>query len=1047
MTDHPRVQKKMTDPRQRERLGIAPSLILAVLLALGVCALLFWHHVEHRSTLQESVDALDHLRQAQTELAKGFLHWSLADDSESPFDRAGGLALMRQAIGDFEDSLERLYPDPQPERGRFRHDAQAFGQVLDEWTRADAPDTRQLVELRILYGELERQADRLDREARHRIRLLAIRTDRNFALTLGGSALAFLFTTALLILALRRQRSALIAREQARTELDRSEGRFEATFEQAAMGLAMVSPDGRFLRINERLCEILGYDRRDLLGKTFQEITHAEDLDTDLAQVQRLLDGKIDRYGMEKRYLRGDGGYLWASLTVSLVRQADGEPEYFIAAIEDMSARKSMEEALRESEGRLRLFIEHAPSALAMFDREMRYLCASRRWRDDFGLGEQDLLGRSHYEIFPEIPERWKAVHRRGMAGEVLHADEDWFRRMDGRIQWQRWEVRPWFGADGSVGGIVTFAEDISARKEAEIALSDSRERLRTIVRSIPDLVWLKDPEGVFIICNARFEKLFGAPEEEIVGKTDYDFVDPELADFFRAKDLAAIASGGPSINEEEVTFASDGHSELLQVIKTPLYSSDGSLIGVLGIARDITRIMRTEQELEHHRHHLEEMVEERTRELIQARAEAERLASVKSEFLANMSHEIRTPMNAVLGLAYLLERQTLPEEAREFARKIQHSGRILLGIINDILDFSRIESGRIEIEHAPFRLSEVLDTLATLMTSSAESKHIDLAIRPPDGLDPVLLGDPLRLGQILINLTGNAIKFTEEGRVEVRIEPLEHTPTRIGLRFSVRDTGIGIDAQTQTRLFQAFTQADASTTRRFGGSGLGLAICRRLTELMGSSLELDSAPGKGSTFWLDLTFDLAEPESEPRPSEGPKRPPDPERIEAPSPLDRAVSEEAREDRQPPRLAGLRLLVVDDCEINREVAHQIFADEGAEVHLLADGHEAVDWLTAHPDAVDMVLMDVHMPLMDGLTATRLIRRRPSLLRIPIVALTADALSPQKNAALDAGMDAFLSKPFDIPETIELIRRLTGSAPDPETHGMDQRDPSKEHRQA
>ena len=564
----------------------------------------------------------------------------------------------------------------------------------------------------------------------------------------------------------------------------------------------------------------------------------------------------------------------------------------------------------------------------------------------------------------------------------------------------------------------------------------------------------------------------------------------------------------------------------------------------MLGIARDITQLKRNEKELERHRHHLEELVTERTAELMQARAEAERLAQAKGEFLANMSHEIRTPMNAVLGLAYLLERQDLPHETRELAHKIRQAGRGLLGIINDILDFSKIESGRVEIEQVPFQLGEVLDGLATVMTATAADKAIELVIRPPDCLDCTLLGDPLRLGQVLTNLTSNAIKFTPAGMVEVRIEwleRLERTPSRIGLRFSVRDTGIGIDPQTQARLFQLFTQADASTTRRFGGSGLGLVISRRLVELMGGRMGLESAVGAGSTFWLELTFDLVENQQDSRgqafpmqvliaddnlivreaaaatvealrwsatqvesgdealrrvlqepgfqgpdavvlldwrmpgrdglatagairdalpphalpliflftahPLEETRTLPGVEAVNgvlakplAPSALYDAVLEARgrRLGRVLPagstaapehRLSGIRMLVVDDSDINRDVARRIFASEGAEVYLVNDGRDALEWLAAHPDAVDIVLMDVHMPVMDGYTATRLIRQTPEIARLPVVALTADALQDREVVALDAGMNAFLSKPFEVPEAVALIRRLTG-------HGLD-----------
>ncbi len=261
---------------------------------------------------------------------------------------------------------------------------------------------------------------------------------------------------------------------QLQQSLDRAtrfESEFRQTFELAAVGIAHVAPDGRWLRVNQKLCDIIGYAHGDVLTRTFQDITHPDDLDSDLTHVQQVLAGDIETYSMEKRYLRQSGAIVWVNLTVSLVRHDDGSPNYFIKVIEDIQRRKEAEAALSESEERLRLFIEHAPASLAMFDAGMRYIAVSRRWKDDYALGAREIIGHSHYEMFPEMPERWKEIHRRGLAGEVVRADADCFVREDGGRLWLRWEVRPWHGSDGQVGGIVIFSEDISYYKESEEAI------------------------------------------------------------------------------------------------------------------------------------------------------------------------------------------------------------------------------------------------------------------------------------------------------------------------------------------------------------------------------------------------------------------------------------------------------------------------------------------------------------------------------------------------------------------------------------------------
>ena len=523
------------------------------------------------------------------------------------------------------------------------------------------------------------------------------------------------------------------------------------------------------------------------------------------------------------------------------------------------------------------------------------------------------------------------------------------------------------------------------------------------------------------------------------------------------------------------------------------------------------------------------------------AKKTADAATVAKSTFLASMSHEIRTPLNAIIGLAYLLGKADLPAQSETMVRKITMAGRSLLSIVNDILDFSKIEAGQIRLEQARFSLEAVLDNLSSIMYGSAADKDIELVITPPQGGVNWLEGDALRLEQILINLVGNGIKFTEHGHVEVNICAIAQSDTDITLRFAVRDTGIGISKDKQGSIFDAFSQGDTSTTRRFGGSGLGLTISHRFVTLMGGHMGVNSAPGEGSEFWFSLPFrrspdskisdpDMARLElliaddnaiarhalhrvtlglgwtahvvdsgtaavkyvaEQARLRHGQRcadvilldwempgmdglsaaramRDAAPADAHAPiiimvtahsidelhasphseladvilnkpvtaSMLYNAVATVLRmrngaRRMEPPavlrhRLAGIRLLVADDSEINREVATRILEDEGAEVACVENGKQAVEWLMAHPGEVDVVLMDVQMPVMDGYDATRAIRAERLFLALPVIALTAGAFKNDEDAARAAGMSGFISKPFDVDATIALILKHAGA---------------------
>lgn len=731
--------------------------------------------------------------------------------------------------------------------------------------------------------------------------------------------------------------------------------------------------------------------------KAFLDAIHPDDRES-VHQTYADAQAKYSAFKIEHRLHTADGHIQWVSARCRFELDAHGQALRAAGTIQDVTERKQAELALADSNSLLMTVIDTIPMRVFWKDRQLNYLGCNTKFALDAGkTSPAELIGKDDYQMgWAKEANLYREDDRQLMeSGVAKLAFEEPQTTPNGQTMWLRTSKIPLKKPDGLVFGLLGLYEDITASK----LVDEQLRKLSLVAEQSPESVIVTDLSGKMEYVNPAFLQITGHSRAEVLGHNPR-MLQTELTPKSTYTAMWNALKQGQSWSGEFIDQHKDGSVFTVSALISPLRDGAGAITHYVSIQEDITEKKRLAVELDEYREGLELQVMQRTQELTAAREQADASNRAKSDFLANMSHEIRTPLGAISGMAGLIRREPLTPSQTDRLNKLESAAKHLSATINDILDLSKIEANRLVLEEGPVCVAALIDDIANMVQQTVDAKSLALRLEV-DPMPPGLVGDATRLGQALLNYTSNAVKFTDGGTVTVRCRIEEQSADAVLLGFEVQDTGLGIAPDKLDQLFSPFVQADSTTTRKYGGTGLGLAITKRLVSAMGGMVGVQSEVGKGSTFWFTARLKKEDADS--------KKPvgtsaPTAEQLKA-------------------TFAGRRVLLAEDDEFNREIGTILLEDMGLTVDWAADGQSAFEMATSN--SYDLILMDMQMPRMDGLEATRRIRCAGAENAVPIVAMTANAFAEDRLRCLEAGMNDFLTKPVD-PRVLYqvLLRHLT-----------------------